>query len=275
MPRPLTPAAAQQLEQLLLQLQPQPPASTPLAPVLAMVLPVLQPNLTAIPPQGLLAVLRLCNAAGAGHTPSTSWLQAWGAALHQQIPKLTSQTAAWMLAEVLRLRQAQLPDGVLDDLFVGFLKDPASCSSSSLAAVLVAVAAAELAHINSSSSVNSRQQPASTTSSMNSAASVTLASWRSGYYSDRGGSSGRSSPDVSGESQLYLLALQCCIEELGRDDRLAQLRPAELAGAAAAAAALQLRLPAGWLDRCGCTLHKCISTLSLLPGREVASMIST
>lgn len=55
--------------------------------------------------------------------------------------------------------------------------------------------------------------------------------------------------DVTGGSQLSPLALHCCLEELGKDDRLAQLQQQELAGVAAAAAALQLRLPAGWLDR--------------------------
>lgn len=220
---------------------------------------VLQPNLTALPTQVLLGVLRLCNAAGAGHTPSAAWLQDWAAALHKQLPRLTSDTACWMLSEVLRLRLTQLPGGLLDDLFVGMLKEPSSCSSSSMAAALVAVAAAELSTINgtntaSAAAANSAQAHAqasgSSSETFGSAANVTLASWRSGYYSGRGGSSGRNSPDVSGVSQLHPLALHCCIEELGRKARMAQLQPAELAAVAAAAAALQLRLPAGWLDRC-------------------------
>jgi hypothetical protein len=43
--------------------------------------------------------------------------------------------------------------------------------------------------------------------------------------------------------------MQCCIEELGQAGKMEQLRPQDLAGVAAAAAALQLRLPAGWLDK--------------------------
>lgn len=271
-PRSLTPAAAQQLEQLLLELLPKPPVSTPLTPVLSLMMPVLQPNLSALPPQALLDALRLCNAVGAGHTPSAAWLQAWAAALHKQLPRLTSDTACWMLAEVLRLRLAQLPDGVLDDLFVGMLKDPSSCSGSSMAAVLVAVAAAELSASNSSST-SAGAGSSSSSSSFGSAASVMLASWRSGYYSGRGGSSGRNSPDVSGVSQLYPLALRCCIEELGQDDRLAQLQPAELAGVAAAAAALQLKLPGGWLDRCAGPVFLCYRPGGLRPPTMCAEQL--
>jgi hypothetical protein len=161
-----------------------------------------------------------------------------------------------MLAEVLRLRLAQLPEGVLDDLFVGDLKDPSSCSGSSMAAVLVAVAAAELSASNNRSTAADAGS-SSSSSSFGSAAGVMLASWRSGYYSGRGGSSGRNSPDVSGVSQLYPLALHCCIEELGQGDRLAQLQPSELAGVTAAAAALRLKLPAGWLDRCAAHVACC------------------
>lgn len=251
-PRALTPSAAQQLEQLLLELLPKPPVSTPLTPMLSVMLPVLQPNLGALPPQALLWTLQLCNAAGAGHTPSPAWLNAWAAALHTKLPKLSSETACWTLAEVLSLRQAQLPEGLLDDLFVGVLKEPCSCSGASMAAVLMAVAAAELAHSNSSRNTQQQQQQGPSTSSSSTfggAGNVTLASWRSGFYSARGGSSGRSSPDVSSVSQLYPLALHCYVEELGQGDRLAQLQPAALAGVAAATAALQLRLPAGWLDR--------------------------
>ena len=254
-PRPLSPAAAQQLEQLLQELLPKPPVSTPLTPALSMLLPLLQPHLPAVPPQALLGVLRLCNAAGAGQTtPSTAWLQDWAAALHTQLPRVTSDSACWMLAEVLRLRLTQLPGGVLDDLFVGVLKEPSSCSSRSMAAALVAVAAAELAHVNASNTIGSSKHDNARSSAggedfAGNAGNVMLASWRSGFYRDRGGSSGRSSPDVTGGSQLSPLALHCCLEELGKDGRLAQLQPQELAGVAAAAAALQLKLPAGWLDR--------------------------
>lgn len=286
-PRPLMPAAAQQLEQLLLELLPKPPASTPATPVLALTLPILQSNLSALPPRALLGVLRLCNAVGSGgghNTPSAAWLQDWAAALHKQLPKLSAQTSCSMLAEVLRLRQAQLPEGLLDDLFTGVLKDPSSCSGSSLAEALVAVAAAELAHINGSSSSTSASSTASAadnssssngdgnavSSSSRATPNVTLASWRSGYYSSRGGSSGRSGPDVAAVSQLSPLALHGCVEELGQGDRMARLQPVQLAGLAAAVAALQLRLPAGWLDRCvaecGCTL---VSPLSL--GIEVVT----
>jgi hypothetical protein len=256
-PRALTPSAAQQLEQLLLELLPKPPVSTPLTPMLSVMLAILQPNLGALPPQALLWVVQLCNAAGAGHTPSPAWLNEWAAALHTKLPRVSSETACWMLAEVLSLRQAQLPEGLLDDLFVGVLKEPCSCGSASMAAVLMAVAAAELAHSNDCRPTQQQQQQqggssTSSTSGFGGAANVTLASWRSGFYSARGGSSGRSSPDVSGVSQLYPLALHCCVEELGQGDRLAQLQPAALAGVAAATAALQLRLPAGWLDRWVC-----------------------
>lgn len=249
-PRPLSPAAAQQLEQLLQELLPKPPVSTPLTPALSMMLPVVQPHLSALPLLGLLGVLRLCNAAGAGQTPSTAWLQDWAAALHKQLPRMTPDTACWVLAEVLRLRLTQLPSGVLDDLFVGVLKEPSSCSSSSMAAALVAVAAAELAHINASSTTgSSKHDNAHAGSDFAGAGNIMIASWRSGFYRDRGGSSARSSPDITGGSQLSPLALHCCLEELGKDGRLAQLQPQELAGVAAAAAALQLKLPAGWLDR--------------------------
>jgi hypothetical protein len=136
---------------------------------------------------------------------------------------------------------------------VGVLKEPSSCSSSSMAAALVAVAAAELAHVNASNTTGSSRHENSARASAGSdfagAGNVMLASWRSGFYRDRGGNSGRSSPDVTGGSQLSPLALHCCLEELGKDGRLAQLQQQELAGVAAAAAALQLRLPAGWLDR--------------------------
>jgi hypothetical protein len=152
-----------------------------------------------------------------------------------------------MLTEVLRLPLGQLPEGVLDDLFVGVMKNPSSCSGCSMAAVLVAVAAAELSASNNGGNA---VDAGSSSSSFGGSAGVMLASWRSGYYSGRGGSTGRNSPDLSGVSQLHPLALHCCIEELGQGDMLAQLQPAELAGVAAAAAALQLKLPAGWLDRC-------------------------
>lgn len=276
-PRPLTPSTAQQLERHLLQLLPRPPVSTPLAPLLAVLLPLLQARLAGLPPAGLLGVLRLCNWAGAGHSPSTAWLQDWAAALHQQMPNLQSEAACCLVSEVLRLWQAQLPAAVLDDLFVAVLKDPGSCSSSSITAALAGVAVAELRHGSgpaSSPATGSTQQlqrqanntalssSSSSNSGMSSASNVMLAAWRSNYHSSSSSSSsGRSCPNVSSSSQLYPLVLQCLLEEVGSSDRLVQLQPNEVAAVAAAAAALQLRLPAGWLDR-----WAAISSCSLFTG---------
>lgn len=238
-PRALTPDTAQRLAQLMVQLLPQPPASTPLAPALSLLLPVLQPHLSELPPAGLLALLRVCN--WGGGSPSAGWLQDWVAGLHQQLPRVSAQDACWTVSEVLRLQQPELPQGCVDDLLTAFLRQPEACSASSLAAALHALALAGLQQRNAP-----EQQPTSSSHSSGKAAvtaNVTLATWRSDSSSKTNGAS----LDVS--SSLWPLAAHCLLEELARGDRLAQLQPAELAGVTAAAAALQLRLPPGWLDR--------------------------
>lgn len=115
--RPLNPTTQQQLQKHLAQLLPRPPHSTPLAPFLQLLLPVLQPQLQQLPPAALLALLRLCN--WSGLQISSAWLDAWAAAVQRQLPGLQSETACLLVAEVLRQQQQQLPAGLMDALFIG------------------------------------------------------------------------------------------------------------------------------------------------------------
>jgi hypothetical protein len=115
-PRPVNPMTRQLLQKHLAQLLPRPPHSTPLAPFLSLLLPALQPQLQQVPPAGLLALLRLCN--WSGLQISQIWLEAWAAAVQQQLPGMQSETACLMVAEVLRLKQ-QVPGGLMDTLFIG------------------------------------------------------------------------------------------------------------------------------------------------------------
>jgi hypothetical protein len=116
-PRPLNPTTQQQLQKHLAQLLPRPPHSTPLAPFLNLILPILQLQLQQLPPAALLALLRLSNWSGL-HI-NDAWLDAWAGAVQRQLPGLQSETACLMVAEVLRLKQQQLPAGLMDALFIG------------------------------------------------------------------------------------------------------------------------------------------------------------
>jgi len=120
--------------------------------LLSLLLPLAhQLQLHAWPPAALLLVVQLCNAAA--FSPSPAWLSSWSAAVKQQLPRLSSDSACRLFVEVLQLKQhlqQHLAQGLLDDLFVAVLRDLEGCGSSSIAAALAAVAAAELAGGSSS-----------------------------------------------------------------------------------------------------------------------------
>lgn len=106
-PKPLNLTTSQQLLNNLKTLTPQTPPSTPLSPFIAIAAPLTQSALNRWAPGLLLRALQLCNITG--YTPSAEWLAAWAAAVRQQLPRIQSEVACLMVAEVLKLQQGVLP----------------------------------------------------------------------------------------------------------------------------------------------------------------------
>jgi hypothetical protein len=92
------------------------------------------------------------------------------------------------------------------------------------------------------------------TAGSSASANIAVASWIAGYDSSSnaagaGAATANQQQQLGSATQLLPIVLHSWVSVLGQQGRLQQLQPAELVLAAASVAGLQLRVPAGWMDR--------------------------